>query len=360
MPDATTPVLGLVQPEVGASRDSWGAKWNNNASILDQYVSQAMPVGGLLDFAGGTPPSGWLACDGRAISRVTYSDLFGVVGTAFGAGDGSTTFLLPDFRGRSGVGAGTVTDQGGLTFGFGFATKWGFVYQTVAQSNLPAYNLVTDYQGSHSHGGASVAAGGHSHTTDAQGSHSHGGITGTESATHFHGGATDLAGEHQHAYLMATPGSGSLAAGGSATVTPTLSATSNGGLANHQHTFTTGGENTTHTHLIQTDGLHTHTTTFIGDHQHGITADGYHGHNVNLGGGGVPMLVLSPVLTVTKIVYAGNQASTRAVLDAAPAPASFADPADEMAAIRDELAALKALLMPATRRVMSSPSRGPH
>ncbi len=125
MPDATTPVLGLTQPEVGASRDSWGAKWNNNASILDQYVSQAMPIGGLLDFAGGTPPSGWLACDGRAISRVTYSNLFAVLGTAFGAGDGATTFLLPDFRGRSGVGAGTVTDQGGLAFGFGFAHEMG-------------------------------------------------------------------------------------------------------------------------------------------------------------------------------------------------------------------------------------------
>ena len=358
---AFTPVLDLNLPVVGASRDTWGALLNENFSTLDQYVSQAMPIGGLLDFAGGTPPSGWLVCDGRAISRVTYSNLFAVLGTAFGAGDGSTTFLLPDFRGRSGVGAGTVTDQGGLPFGFGFATKWGFVYQTVAQTNLPAYNLVTvSTQAGHSHGGASVAAGGHSHTTDAQGNHSHGGITGTESATHFHGGTTDLAGEHQHAYLMATPGSGSLAAGGTATVTPTLSATSNGGLANHQHTFTTGGENTTHTHLIQTDGLHAHTAAFVADHQHVINVDGTHQHNVSLGGGGVPMLVLSPVLTITKIVYAGTQASTRAVLDAAPAPASFADPADEMAAIRDELAALKALLMPATRRVMSSPPRGPH
>jgi hypothetical protein len=65
------------------------------------------------------------------------------------------------------------------------------------------------------------------------------------------------------------------------------------------------------------------------------------------------------VLVVTKIIHAGNQASTRALAASAPATA-FADPTDEMAAIREELATLRALLMPATRRVMSSPARGPH
>ncbi len=71
------------------------------------------------------------------------------------------------------------------------------------------------------------------------------------------------------------------------------------------------------------------------------------------------MLVLSPVLTITKIVYAGTQAATSlAALDAAAVEAEGTD--GELAAIREELAALRALLMPATRRVMSSPSRGPH
>jgi microcystin-dependent protein len=359
MPDATTPVLGLTQPEVGASRDSWGAKTNANWATLDQYVSQAMPIGGLLDFAGGTPPSGWLVADGRAISRTTYSALFAVLGTAFGAGDGSTTFALPDFRGRSGVGAGTVTDQGGLTFGFGFATKWGYVYQTVAQSNLPNYTLTTNAVGAHNHGSTTSLEGPWFVATDNQGSHSHGGITSAETATHSHSGTTDLAGEHTHPYLMATPGGGSLAAGGSATTGPAATGTSTSGLADHQHTFTTNTESATHAHLIQTDGLHAHNVA-ITAHAHFITADGGHAHNVSLGGGGVPMLVLSPVLTVTKIIYAGNQASTRAVLDAVPAPGSFTDANDELAAIREELAALKALLMPATRRVMSSPSRGPH
>jgi microcystin-dependent protein len=59
-----------------------------------------MPSGVLLDFAGTTAPTGWAMCDGAAISRTTYPELFAAIGTAYGVGDGSTTFNLPDFRGR--------------------------------------------------------------------------------------------------------------------------------------------------------------------------------------------------------------------------------------------------------------------
>jgi microcystin-dependent protein len=67
------------------------------------------PVGCVMPFAGPTakiPRAGieWLACDGSAVSRSTYSDLYGVIGTTYGAGDGSTTFNLPDLRGRVVVG----------------------------------------------------------------------------------------------------------------------------------------------------------------------------------------------------------------------------------------------------------------
>jgi microcystin-dependent protein len=61
-------------------------------------------------FAGGSPPSGRLLADGEAVSRTTYAALFGVIGTAFGADDGSTTFNLPDMRGRAAFG---VDDMGG-------------------------------------------------------------------------------------------------------------------------------------------------------------------------------------------------------------------------------------------------------
>lgn len=57
-------------------------------------------AGVMMDFCGATPPNGWLICDGSAVSRSTYAALFGVIGTTFGSGDGSTTFALPDGRGR--------------------------------------------------------------------------------------------------------------------------------------------------------------------------------------------------------------------------------------------------------------------
>lgn len=61
----------------------------------------------------GAPSSGWLACDGAAISRTTYADLFNAIGTAFGAGDGSTTFNLPDLRNRAPMGVGSKIPLGG-------------------------------------------------------------------------------------------------------------------------------------------------------------------------------------------------------------------------------------------------------
>ncbi|QTH80458.1 hypothetical protein PA10_00260 [Pseudomonas phage pPa_SNUABM_DT01] len=57
-------------------------------------------VGEYKGWAPSTIPTGWLLCDGSAVSRTEYADLFAEIGVAFGAGDGSTTFNLPDFRGR--------------------------------------------------------------------------------------------------------------------------------------------------------------------------------------------------------------------------------------------------------------------
>lgn len=65
------------------------------------------PVGVINAFGGTTAPDGWLLCQGQAISRTDYADLFAVIGTAFGSGDGSTTFNLPDLRGEFLRGAGT-------------------------------------------------------------------------------------------------------------------------------------------------------------------------------------------------------------------------------------------------------------
>jgi len=61
-----------------------------------------------------TAPTGFLLCNGAAVSRTTYAALFAIVGTIFGAGDGSTTFTLPDYRDRMPVGAGTTYSANSL------------------------------------------------------------------------------------------------------------------------------------------------------------------------------------------------------------------------------------------------------
>jgi microcystin-dependent protein len=73
-------------------------------------VSSGIPSGFIGSTAASSAPTGWLLCHGQAVSRATYADLFTAIGTQFGTGDGSTTFNLPDMRGR--VAAG-IDNMGG-------------------------------------------------------------------------------------------------------------------------------------------------------------------------------------------------------------------------------------------------------
>lgn len=81
------------------------------------------PVGVIIPYGGTAIPTGWLLCDGRAVSRTIYAGLFAVIGTAYGAGDGSTTFNIPDLREAVPKGAGltglsnTHLDADGLEVG---------------------------------------------------------------------------------------------------------------------------------------------------------------------------------------------------------------------------------------------------
>jgi microcystin-dependent protein len=59
-----------------------------------------LPAGMVMYFANSTVPQGWLQCNGAAISRTSYTELFAAIGTVYGTGDGSTTFNLPDLRGQ--------------------------------------------------------------------------------------------------------------------------------------------------------------------------------------------------------------------------------------------------------------------
>lgn len=97
------------------------------ANILTSGVT---PVGIIEIFAGSTAPPGWLICDGTAVSRDTYSALFNVIGTTYGAGDGSTTFNLPNLQGRVPI---------GVSSGHALGTTGGAETVTLDTTMIPAH-----------------------------------------------------------------------------------------------------------------------------------------------------------------------------------------------------------------------------
>lgn len=104
-----------------------------------------VPEGAVIPYAGAAAPSGWLLCDGSAVSRATYAALFAAIGTTYGAGDGTTTFNLPDLRGRMAVGKGSnasVNDLGDSE-GAAEANRRPQHKHTVAQTGTGAATVVS-------------------------------------------------------------------------------------------------------------------------------------------------------------------------------------------------------------------------
>jgi microcystin-dependent protein len=102
--------LTVLKPD-GTLRDGAVA---TTAVIADGIITAAklagdarIPAGTILPFGGGTAPNGYYLCDGAQYSRTSSADLFAAVGTTWGAGDGSTTFNVPDLRGKTVIGEGT-------------------------------------------------------------------------------------------------------------------------------------------------------------------------------------------------------------------------------------------------------------
>lgn len=184
----------------------------------------SLPAGMLTMTAASTAPSGWLLCNGSAISRTTYADLFTAIGTTYGVGDGSTTFNIPDLRSRVPVGADssqTEFDALGETGGVKEVTL------TSAQSGLPA--------------------------------HGHSASSGTESADHSHSGSTGtVSSDHAH-YIQFTETTDSTGDGAArydssgAGAQGTQTYYTSGITANHTHAFGTGGRSAAHNHAITVD-----------------------------------------------------------------------------------------------------------
>jgi microcystin-dependent protein len=213
-----------------------------NQAVRKAYVDAATPVGTIVMYGGAAAPSRWLLCQGQLVSRATYADLFAAIGTAFGAGDGATTFKLPDLQDRFPMGKGASFPTLGATGGSKDAIT------------------VT-----------------HSHT---MGNHTHTGTTGNESVGHQHGysGSTASDGAHTHAYdggyvnLLAAAGTVALSAGGVSIPNPAVSAISSSGAHQHAYSGTTGGITVNHTHDFSTSAPSTNTT----------SSEGSSGTNANL------------------------------------------------------------------------------
>jgi microcystin-dependent protein len=112
IPPADATQAGLLKQLSGKTTDFIdGTNACQDLSTAIRPIGGA-PPGAIMDYAGASAPTGWLLCNGAAVSRTTYAALFAAISTAFGAGDGSTTFNVPDTRGRISVGGGQGT---GLT-----------------------------------------------------------------------------------------------------------------------------------------------------------------------------------------------------------------------------------------------------
>lgn len=84
------------------------AKWNqlgeNDDYLKAEIEAEAVPTGTIFSYSASSAPTGYLLCDGTAVSRATYSTLFSLIGTDYGTGDGSTTFNTPNLKGKVPVG----------------------------------------------------------------------------------------------------------------------------------------------------------------------------------------------------------------------------------------------------------------
>ena len=98
----------------GALTNKANIDLDNLSATGEAKISGVFPTGSILLYGGSTAPTGWLLCSGGAISRTTYADLFAVIGTNYGAGDGSTTYNLPNYTNRVPQGMGRGYLNAGL------------------------------------------------------------------------------------------------------------------------------------------------------------------------------------------------------------------------------------------------------
>lgn len=144
----------------GASASTY---WDGSGNWSTPPGSSAVPVGTIIAYGGtSTPSGGWLPCDGSAVSRATYSALFTAISTTWGAGDGSTTFNVPDFRRRTAVGSGGT---GTGVLGNATGNTGGAETVTLSITEMPAHTHANQQGFSASSSGGTVQGAGAAFST---------------------------------------------------------------------------------------------------------------------------------------------------------------------------------------------------
>jgi microcystin-dependent protein len=143
------------------STQTFGLKWSAS-SVADGSITLAklasalqvflVPTGAFIPFGGTSIPTGFLLCNGQAVSRTTYADLYTAIGTAYGNGDGSTTFNVPDLRGtflRGHMDVSTVSGSGSASSNNATFTAHGIIRTgmkvRISSGTLTGLSANTDY-----------------------------------------------------------------------------------------------------------------------------------------------------------------------------------------------------------------------
>lgn len=159
---ATVAVMSPTKPLTANAGDIWvntttgiafayyddgnTSQWMELLSSAVPSINEVMPYGTIVQTARTTAPSGWLLCQGQNVSRTTYAGLFAAIGTTYGAGDGSTTFGIPNLQGRVPVGLDSTQ------------TEFDVLGET---SGAKTHTLTIDQMPSHTH-----VQNSHNHTQD--------------------------------------------------------------------------------------------------------------------------------------------------------------------------------------------------
>ena len=221
-------------------------------SSVDYKITNNTPTGVVNMWMAGLAPTGWLLCDGTAISRTTYSALFGVLGVTYGVGDGSTTFNLPNMVNRVPVGKASTGTFATLGSTGGVETVTLTTAQLAAHAHTIDSHNHTQNSHNHTQDSHNHLQNSHNHTQDAhnhtQNSHNH--TQDQHRHLNYFISATD--GSHSHTYKSTSVNRGT-SAPTAATITSVSGTTDNTSThLGHEHAIVEYNEYVTPTNNIAT------------------------------------------------------------------------------------------------------------